>query len=47
MLPVVKRAGISLKLRFDWRGSGLGHSIRLAGWTILFVLISQLVTSSR
>ena len=42
LLPVVKRAGISLKLRFDWRGSGLGHSIRLAGWTILFVLISQI-----
>ena len=42
LLPVIRRAKISLRIRFDWRGSGLGHSIRLAGWTILFVLISQI-----
>ena len=42
LIPVLRRAKISLRPRFDWRGSGLGHSIRLAGWTVLFVLISQI-----
>lgn len=42
LLPVLSRAGVSLRARFDWKGSGLTHSIRLAGWTILFVLISQI-----
>lgn len=42
IIPVLRRAKISLRPKFDWRGSGLGHSIRLAGWTVLFVLISQI-----
>ena len=42
LLPVLKRSGVSLRLRFDWRGVGLGKSLRLASWTFLFVLISQI-----
>lgn len=42
LIPVLRKAGVKLHARFDWRGSGLTHSIRLAGWTVLFVLISQL-----
>jgi len=41
LIPVLKAAKVSLSLRFDWRGAGLGHSLKLASWTFLFVLISQ------
>jgi putative peptidoglycan lipid II flippase len=42
LIPVVYRAGVVLRPRFDWRGKGLGRSGRLAGWTFLFVLVNQL-----
>lgn len=41
LIPVLKQSGVSLRVRFDWRGAGLGKSLRLASWTFLFVLISQ------
>jgi len=41
LIPVLKRSGVSLRIRFDWRGAGLGKSLQLASWTFLFVLISQ------
>ena len=31
-----------LRFRTDWRGVGLDKAIRLASWTFIFVLISQL-----
>ena len=40
LLPVIKRLGI--KLRPQWGVAGLGKSFGLAGWTLLYVLISQL-----
>lgn len=40
LLPVIKRLGI--KLRPQWGLAGLGKSFGLAGWTLLYVLISQL-----
>lgn len=42
LLPYIKRSGLELRIRFDWRGSGLGKSIRLGSWTLLSVLISQI-----
>ena len=42
LVPVVKKSGLHLKARFDWRNSGLGKSFRLGGWTLLFVLINQI-----
>ncbi|MBW8805048.1 MAG: murein biosynthesis integral membrane protein MurJ [Catenulisporales bacterium] len=42
LLPYLKAAGMSLRLRFDWRGAGLGHAITLAKWTLLFVLVNQI-----
>ena len=42
LIPVVKRSGLRLKARFDWRHSDLGKSFRLGGWTLLFVLINQI-----
>ena len=40
LIPVVKRSGI--KLRPMWGVKGLGKSFGLAGWTLVYVLISQL-----
>ncbi len=40
MIPVVARTGIKLRLKFGWQG--LGKSFSLAGWTLVYVFISQL-----
>jgi len=40
LVPVVKRLGINLRPRLGV--AGLGKSFGLAGWTLLYVLISQL-----
>ena len=42
LLPYIKGSGLKLKLRFDWRNSGLGKSLRLGSWTLLSVLASQI-----
>ena len=40
LVPVVKRLGITIKPKFGLHG--LGKSFNLAGWTLVYVLISQL-----
>lgn len=40
LIPVIRHLGIRLKPQ--WGLSGLGKSFGLAGWTLLYVLISQL-----
>jgi putative peptidoglycan lipid II flippase len=40
LIPVVRRSGIHLRIRFGLHG--LGKSFSLAGWTLVYVLISQL-----
>lgn len=40
LIPVVKRTGMSLRPKFGL--GGLGKSFSLAGWTLIYVLISQL-----
>jgi putative peptidoglycan lipid II flippase len=40
LIPVVKRSGIQLRIKFGLHG--LGKSFSLAGWTLVYVLISQL-----
>lgn len=42
LIPYIKRSGLTLRLRFDWRESGLGKSLRLGSWTLLSVLASQI-----
>lgn len=42
LIPYIKGSGLTLRLRFDWRNSGLGKSLRLGSWTLLSVLASQL-----
>jgi putative peptidoglycan lipid II flippase len=41
LLPVLRSAGVRLRPRFDLRGTGLGHTLRLGVWTVLFVIVNQ------
>lgn len=41
MIPYLRETGFRLRLRFDWRGHGLGKAAMLAKWTVLFVLANQ------
>ncbi|MEU4089839.1 murein biosynthesis integral membrane protein MurJ [Streptomyces aureus] len=41
MVPYLREAGFRFRPRFDWRGHGLGKAIKLAKWTVLFVLANQ------
>ncbi|MGW0765946.1 murein biosynthesis integral membrane protein MurJ [Streptomyces sp. NPDC002676] len=41
MIPYLRETGFRIRLRFDWRGHGLGKAAMLAKWTILFVLANQ------
>jgi putative peptidoglycan lipid II flippase len=42
MIPYLRDAGFTMRLRFDWRGHGLGKAVGLAKWTFFFVLANQL-----
>ncbi|MFF8275568.1 murein biosynthesis integral membrane protein MurJ [Streptomyces lateritius] len=41
MIPYLREAGFRFRPRFDWKGHGLGKTVRLAKWTVLFVLANQ------
>jgi putative peptidoglycan lipid II flippase len=41
LLPYLRKAGFCYRPRFDFRGSGLGHTLRLGIWTVLFVIVNQ------
>nr|WP_212914903.1 murein biosynthesis integral membrane protein MurJ [Streptomyces sp. TS71-3] len=41
MIPYLREAGFRFRPRFDWRGHGLGKTVALAKWTVLFVLANQ------
>ncbi|UNO40951.1 murein biosynthesis integral membrane protein MurJ [Streptomyces sp. MST-110588] len=41
MIPYLRDTGFKLRLRFDWRGHGMGKAAKLAKWTVLFVLANQ------
>ncbi|WP_270353069.1 murein biosynthesis integral membrane protein MurJ [Microbacterium testaceum] len=42
LLVFWRRAGLQLRPDFRWRGVGLRHIGRLAGWTFLMVIVGQL-----
>ena len=42
LVPYLRRAGFRYRPRFDFRGSGLGHTLRLGIWTVLFVIVNQI-----
>jgi putative peptidoglycan lipid II flippase len=42
LVPYLRRAGFHFRPRFDLRGTGLGHTLRLGTWTVLFVIVNQI-----
>jgi len=42
LIPVVKRLKVGIKANFKFRGVGLGKSISLGGWTLLYAFITQI-----
>ncbi|HWU33154.1 MAG TPA: murein biosynthesis integral membrane protein MurJ [Marmoricola sp.] len=36
------KAGFRYRPRWDFRGAGLGHTLRLGIWTVLFVIVNQI-----
>jgi putative peptidoglycan lipid II flippase len=45
LVPYLRSAGFRYRPRFDFRGTGLGHTLRLGTWTVLFVVVNQLAYS--
>jgi putative peptidoglycan lipid II flippase len=41
LVPYLRKAGFTYRPRFDFRGTGLGHTLRLGIWTVLFVVANQ------
>ncbi|MFJ1647337.1 murein biosynthesis integral membrane protein MurJ [Streptomyces sp. NPDC088258] len=41
MIPYLTETGFRFRPRFDWKGHGLGKTVKLAKWTVLFVLANQ------
>lgn len=41
LVPFLRAAGIRYRPRFDFRGVGLGQTMRLGVWTVLFVIVNQ------
>ena len=42
LVPVLRAAGFRFRARYDFRGTGLGHTLRLGVWTVLFVVVNQI-----
>ncbi|MDP3891959.1 murein biosynthesis integral membrane protein MurJ, partial [Nocardioides sp.] len=42
LVPYLRAAGFRFRPRFDFRGTGLGHTLRLGSWTLGFVLVNQI-----
>src|SRR4051794_1766373 len=41
LVPYLRATGYRFRPRFDFRDSGLGHTLRLGGWTVAFVIVNQ------
>jgi putative peptidoglycan lipid II flippase len=41
LIPFLRRAGVHFRPRYDFANSGLGHTLRLGIWTVLFVVVNQ------
>jgi putative peptidoglycan lipid II flippase len=42
LVPYLRASGFTYRPRFDFRDPGLRHTLRLAVWTVLFVVVTQL-----
>lgn len=41
LAPYLRRTGFRFRARFDFRGVGLGHTLRLGAWTLVFIVANQ------
>jgi putative peptidoglycan lipid II flippase len=41
LVPYLRASGYHFRPRFDFRGTGLAHTLRLGVWTVLFVIVNQ------
>ncbi|MBC7633009.1 murein biosynthesis integral membrane protein MurJ [Aeromicrobium sp.] len=41
LVPFLRQAGFHFRPRFDFRGVGLSHTLRLGMWTLMFVAVNQ------
>jgi putative peptidoglycan lipid II flippase len=42
LVPFLREAGVRFRPRYDFRHTGLGHTLRLGIWTVLFVVVNQI-----
>ena len=42
LVPYLRLAGVRFRPRFDFRNAGLGHTLQLGVWTVLFVVVNQI-----
>jgi len=42
LVPYLRKAGFHYRPRFDFRGVGLGHTLRLGMWTLFFIVANQI-----
>ena len=42
LVPYLRRAGFRFRPRFDFRNTGLAHTLRLGAWTLGFIVANQL-----
>ncbi|GAA3520090.1 hypothetical protein GCM10022234_14690 [Aeromicrobium panaciterrae] len=42
LVPFLRQAGFHFRPRFDFRGVGLSHTLRLALWTLGFIVVNQI-----
>ncbi len=42
LVPYLRATGFRIRPRFDFAGTGLGHTLRLGMWTVGFVIVNQL-----
>lgn len=42
LVPYLRSVGFRFQPRFDFKGTGLGHTVRLAKWVLGYVLVTQL-----
>jgi hypothetical protein len=47
LIPYLRAAGIRFRPRFDFRDTGLGHTLRLGLWTVGFVIVRRQRSEAR
>jgi len=42
LIPFLAKVGFRYRPRFDFRGVGLGHTLKLSAWTLGFIVVNQI-----